>query len=78
VKLPRCLQDARFRAFGKNHPLRMPLQFFDDIANETHGDRLKAGGAIAKSFCESIDFRLSTAGKPVTFFAHGFTHQAAN
>jgi hypothetical protein len=31
----------------------MPLQFFDDIANKTHGDRLKAGGAIAKSFYES-------------------------
>jgi hypothetical protein len=31
----------------------MPLQFFDDVANETHGDRLAANGKIAKSFCES-------------------------
>jgi hypothetical protein len=40
VKLPRGLQDARLLAFGKNDPLRMPLQFFDDVADETHGDRL--------------------------------------
>jgi hypothetical protein len=37
----------------------MPLQFFDDVANETHGDRLKAGDAIAKSFCENY-IRFST------------------
>jgi hypothetical protein len=36
VKLPRGLQNARLLAFGKHHPLRMPLQFFDDIADETH------------------------------------------
>jgi hypothetical protein len=36
----------------------MPLQFFDDC-HETHGDRLKAGGAIAKSFCENY-IRFST------------------
>ncbi len=36
VKLPRRLQNARLLAFGENDPLRMPLQFFDDIADETH------------------------------------------
>jgi hypothetical protein len=29
----------------------MPLQFFDDIADETHDARLTAGDEIAKSFC---------------------------
>jgi hypothetical protein len=48
MKLSRGLQDARLRAFGKNHPLRMPLQFFDDVANETHDDRLAAKAETAK------------------------------
>jgi hypothetical protein len=38
----------------------MPLQFFDDVANETHGDRLKAGGAIAKSFCRGVSPEMHT------------------
>jgi hypothetical protein len=29
----------------------MTLQFFDDIADETHEHRLAANGEIAKSFC---------------------------
>ena len=48
VKLPGRLQDARFLAFGKNHPLGMPLQFFNDVADETHGDRLAAKPETAK------------------------------
>ena len=36
VKLPRRLQNARLLAFGEHDPLGMPLQFFDDIADETH------------------------------------------
>ena len=36
-KLPRGLQDARLLALRENDPLRMPLQFFDDAADETHG-----------------------------------------
>jgi len=40
--LPRGLQNARLGAFGKNDPLGMPLQFFDDIADETHECRLAA------------------------------------
>ena len=51
MKLPRRLQDARFLAFGKNHPFRMPLQFFDDVADKTHDDRLAPGGGIVKSIC---------------------------
>jgi hypothetical protein len=47
LELPRGPQDARFRAFGKNHPLRMPLQFFDDVANETHDGKLAAHGKTA-------------------------------
>jgi hypothetical protein len=51
MELPRRLQNARLRAFGKHHPLGMPLQFFDDVADETHDVRLTASGEIAKSFC---------------------------
>jgi hypothetical protein len=29
----------------------MPLQFFDDIANKTHDDRLPAGGEIVNPIC---------------------------
>jgi hypothetical protein len=29
----------------------MTLQFFDDVADETHDARLTASGEIAKSFC---------------------------
>ena len=39
MELPRGLQHARFRAFGKDNPLGMPLQFFDDTADKTHGIR---------------------------------------
>ena len=52
VKLPRRLQDARLLAFGKHHPLGMPLQFFDDVADETHDDRLAADNEIVKSICQ--------------------------
>jgi hypothetical protein len=51
MKLPGRLQDARFLAFWKNHPFRMPLQFFDDVADKTHGDRLAVSARIAKSIC---------------------------
>jgi hypothetical protein len=47
VELPRRLQNARLLAFGENHPLGMPLQFFDDIADETHEHRLAVGGKTA-------------------------------
>ena len=42
IKLARRLQHARLRAFRKNNPLRMPLQFFDDTANKSHGAKLAA------------------------------------
>jgi hypothetical protein len=42
------LQDARLLAFGEHDPLWMPLQFFDDVANETHDDRLTAKAETAK------------------------------
>ncbi len=48
IELPGRLQDARFLAFGKNHPLGMPLQFFNDVADETHGDRLAVKPKTAK------------------------------
>ena len=48
IKLPRRLQNARFLAFGENHPLGMPLQFFDDIADETHGRKLAVQRETAK------------------------------
>ena len=35
--LPCGLQNARLVALGKNNPLRMPLQLFDDAADKTHG-----------------------------------------
>ena len=44
VKLPRRLQNARLLALGKHDPLGMPLQFFDDIADETHDGRLTFSG----------------------------------
>src|SRR5208282_806495 len=56
MKLPGRLQNARLFAFGKNHPFRMPLQFFDDAADKTHDDKLAASDEIAKSFCH---------GKPI-------------
>jgi hypothetical protein len=40
VELPRGLQNARLIAFWKHDPLGMPLQFFDDVADETHGRKL--------------------------------------
>ena len=53
-KLPRRLQDARLLAFGKNDPFGMPLQFFDDPANESHGDRLALKSETAKSICSEF------------------------
>ena len=47
-ELPRRLQNARILAFRKHDPLGMPLQFFDDIADETHGGRLTAKRETAK------------------------------
>jgi hypothetical protein len=35
-ELPGGLQDAGFLTFRKNDPLGMPLQFFDDLADESH------------------------------------------
>ena len=49
VKLPGRLQDARLRAFGKHNPLRMPLQFFDDVADETHGRKFSGQWQNRKS-----------------------------
>ena len=37
AELPGRLQHARLGAFGEDHPLRVPLQPFDDAADETHG-----------------------------------------
>ena len=47
-------------AFGKHHPLRMPLQFFDDVANETHGDRLAAKLKLQNEFAIECNAREST------------------
>ena len=55
VKLPRRLQNARLLAFGKNDPLRMPLQFFDDIADETHERSFKFQVSSCK-FCFRRNF----------------------
>jgi len=49
LKLPGRLQDTRLFAFGKHHPLGMPLQFFDDAADETHDNRLPADSGIVNS-----------------------------
>ena len=48
LKLPGRLQDARLLALGKHDPLGMPLQFFDDIADETHEHRLAVKLETAK------------------------------
>jgi hypothetical protein len=48
IKLPGRLQDARFLALGKHHPFGMALQFFNDVAYETHGHRLTAKPETAK------------------------------
>src|SRR5882724_6074640 len=45
VKLPRRLQNARLIAFGENDPLGMPLQFFDDVADETHGEEFQVSSS---------------------------------
>ena len=37
MELPGRLEHARLRAFRKDDPLGMPLQFFDDRSYETHG-----------------------------------------
>ena len=37
IELARGLKDARLGAFREHEPLRMPLQFFDDGGDETHG-----------------------------------------
>ena len=47
IKLARRLQHARLRAFRKNNPFGMPLQFFNDVADETHGAKLAAIGESA-------------------------------
>jgi hypothetical protein len=36
----RGLEHARFRAFRKNNPLRMALQFFNDVPDKTHARKL--------------------------------------
>src|ERR1043165_5874192 len=36
IKLARCLQDTRFRAFRENNPFRMALQLFYDTADKSH------------------------------------------
>jgi hypothetical protein len=40
MELARRLQDARLGPFREHNPLRMPLQLFDDTANETHGPEI--------------------------------------
>ncbi len=49
VKLPRGLQNPGFFAFRKHHPLRMALQFIDDVVKKTHGAKVIATGQSAKS-----------------------------
>jgi hypothetical protein len=39
----------------------MPLQFFDDVADETHGHRLAANCEIAKSFCHGARIDLNAS-----------------
>ena len=60
VKLPRRLQNARLRAFGKHDPFGMPLQFFNDIADETHA---------GLSNRPPPKLQLETASRPRTVFA---------
>jgi hypothetical protein len=43
--LPGGLEDARFGAFGKNDPLGVPLQLFDQTADKTHRNPLSIWGA---------------------------------
>ena len=62
IKLPRGLQDARLVALGKHDALGMPLQLFNDIADETHGRRLAANGEIAKSICRRARIDLDENG----------------
>src|SRR5258708_23701857 len=59
IKLPGRLQDARLIAFGENDPLGMPLQFFDDVADETHGVsfRLKVEGCKFRNVALEKKFR---------------------
>jgi hypothetical protein len=37
MELASGLEHARLGAFREDNPLRMPLQFLDDAANESHG-----------------------------------------
>ena len=37
IELARRLDHARLGAFREDNPLRMPLEFLDDAANESHG-----------------------------------------
>jgi hypothetical protein len=43
----------------------MPLQFFNDIANKTHNDRLATSDGIVKTICreEVCPKRISILGK---------------
>jgi hypothetical protein len=50
----------------------MPLQFFDDIADETHGDKLAGKNQTAKGFCRRKN-RLDATGEN---FHHGLTQLA--
>jgi hypothetical protein len=38
----------------------MPLQFFDDVANETHGDKITGPGETAKSIRRGKSAHLDT------------------
>jgi hypothetical protein len=37
MKLASGLKHARFGSLGEDDPFGVPLQFFDDATNETHG-----------------------------------------
>ena len=47
IKLARSLEHARLRAFRKNDPFRMALQFFNDVPDKSHGAKLAASGESA-------------------------------
>ena len=62
IILSRRLQNARLRAFRKYDPLRVALELFDDVANETHGE-LTSGAGVKAQLAFRRQVRMEVAGR---------------
>src|SRR2546425_500610 len=62
MKLAGGLEHARLRAFRKDNPFGMALQFFNHVADESHG----ALGSPGNAKLQLTNMRRSGVGSPMT------------